>query len=72
MSPRRSSAPALIFAVPRCIRTSAAGSEAPGYKDMFLFDTAGNPLLLKQSDFATNFNEGGGTRDGLDGPTARQ
>ncbi len=36
--------------------------EARGYKDMYLFDTAGNLLysVLKQSDFATNFDEGGG------------
>jgi len=36
--------------------------EARGYQDMFLFDIAGNLLysVLKEADFATNFNEGGG------------
>ena len=36
--------------------------EARGYHDMFLFDTAGNLLysVLKRSDYATNFGEGGG------------
>ncbi|MDP1732526.1 MAG: methyl-accepting chemotaxis protein [Devosia sp.] len=36
--------------------------EARGYQDMFLFDTAGNLVysVLKESDFATNFSEGGG------------